>query len=203
MFDYRVPGVYRQEVTVSAQPALVTGVPAFVGFADAINQGETAESLASLPTGLVFPASVSDKVRAEEGLLFFKGPMTCDERELLLALSPDTSFVSAVRSLYVKSQREAAPNNPIMLQRQADFDARFAGRAGSYLADAVAAFFTNGGARCYVVRADPCVDAESALTSALDSLAAFDDLDLVAVPDAMTLRSDDGSGNRPDVAAIT
>jgi len=204
MFDYRVPGVYRQEVTVSAQPALVTGVPAFVGFADAINQGETSESLASLPTGLVFPASVGDKVRASEGLLFFKGPMTCDERELLLALSPDTSFVSAVKSLYAKSQREAAPNNPIMLQRQADFDARFARRAGSYLADAVAAFFTNGGARCYVVRADPCVDAESALTGALDSLAAFDDLDLVAVPDAMTLRSaDDGSGNRPDVAAIT
>lgn len=203
MFDYRVPGVYRQEVTAGAQPALATGVPAFVGFADALNDGETAEQLASLPAGLVFPASIRDKLHHDGGLLFFNGPMTCEERDLLVALSSDAGFVAAVESLYLKSQREATPNKPIMLQRQADFDARFVGHEGGYLADAVAAFFSNGGARCYVVRADPCVDAEKALTDALESLAPFDDLDLIAVPDAMTLRADEAEGENSGEEAIT
>ncbi|HLG13140.1 MAG TPA: phage tail sheath subtilisin-like domain-containing protein [Blastocatellia bacterium] len=127
MFEYRVPGVYRQEVTQRIRPALPTGVPGFVGFADA---------------------------RSED----------------------------------------AAANSPVLLHRQADFDARFIGGADGYLADAVAGFFSNGGVRCYVVRADPNVEPERALVDAMESLGPFDDIDLVAVPDAMTLprRYDEG-----------
>jgi hypothetical protein len=80
------------------------------------------------------------------------------------------------------------PNTPIELRRKEEFDQRFKRRPDTYLADAVMGFFDNGGVRCYVVRADPGQEQERALGDAVESLAPLNDLDLVAVPDAMTLR---------------
>lgn len=90
---------------------------------------------------------------------------------------------------------ESAPlfTEPVLLNRNNEFDARFKGhlREGSYLADAVHGFFSNGGARCYVAVAG---DNAAAVEKALSSLAPLTDLDLIAAPDAMMLL--------PDVAAV-
>lgn len=206
MFEYQVPGVYRQEVTIRAQPKLPTGIPGFVGFADARNDGETVEPLAVLQPGLVFPDNIAGKLYYDGGqkALVFKGQMTCGELDMLRGLSPEQEYAAAVTSLYAKSQREAIPNAPVVLYRRADFDSKFVARSDAYLADAVTAFFGNGGARCYVVRADPCAAPEKALTDALEALAPIDDLDLIAVPDAMTLRNRDSAGvESPDEDAIS
>ena len=96
-------------------------------------------------------------------------------------------------------------NQPVAINRRGEFDARFKSRAGSYLADAVTGFFQNGGVRCYVVAADLGDNAEKAmhndptssfvreeaLKKALESLAPVTDIDLIAVPDAMTLKTSD------------
>jgi phage tail sheath protein FI len=93
-----------------------------------------------------------------------------------------------------------APDVPVVLHRKDEFDTRFRSAPGGYLGDAVAGFFGNGGTRCYVVNANPTLDRETALTNALEALAPLDDLDLVAVPDAMTLVN---NNKLPDVDAIT
>src|SRR5262245_2777499 len=131
--SYNTPGVYRQEVFLKPETRLPTGVPGFVGFADAGGQA---------------------------------GPEV---------------------------------NTPVVLHRKEEFAARFGSRPESYLADAIAGFFDNGGVRCYVVRAHPSGDPVAALQHAMAPLAPLDDLDLVLVPDAMSLRLTDG---RPDVSAI-
>ena len=89
------------------------------------------------------------------------------------------------------------PAMPVALNRRADFDTLFgkltqSGRPESYLADAVSGFFLNGGARCYVAGIAWTTGKTAAykmkeLSAAVDSLSKVDDLDLVAVPDAMTL----------------
>lgn len=137
-FDYRVPGVYKEEVYVRAEPPLPTGVPGFVGFAD--------------------PLPGVD--------MFF--------------------------------------NEPVEFRRKADFDARYTGRADSYLADAVAGFFLNGGEHCYVVfaRSADAKDAEvkrAALQEALAKLAPLANLDLIAIPDAMSMRM---SNDELDINAV-
>jgi uncharacterized protein len=95
---------------------------------------------------------------------------------------------------FVKSGSSAVLKGPVSLRRKSDFDTLFQGQlaAGSYLGDAVDGFFLNGGARCYVVSAaiDDGADAalrESALVEALEALSPLTDLDLIAIPDAMTL----------------
>lgn len=55
-----------------------------------------------------------------------------------------------------------------------------------YLADAVRGFFANGGLRCYVVGAGNPEGGAASLTQALQTLEALEEVDLVAVPDAMT-----------------
>lgn len=130
---YNTPGVYRQDIFLKLETRLPTGVPGFVGFADAGSQGE-----------------------------------------------PDV-------------------NTPTVLHRKEEFAAHFGSRPESYLADTITGFFDNGGVRCYVVRANPSGDRAAALQNALAPLAALHDLDLVAVPDAMSLRLADG---QPEVAAI-
>jgi phage tail sheath protein FI len=92
-------------------------------------------------------------------------------------------------------------NQPVTLHRKEEFAIRFHSRAESYLAESVTGFFENGGARCYVVRADPDAgrDRAEALRTAIATLASVNDLDLVAVPDAMSLRAPDG---KPDGDAI-
>jgi phage tail sheath protein FI len=84
----------------------------------------------------------------------------------------------------------AAPvNTPLALGRKEELAARFTMPAASFLADVVAAFFDNGGTRCYVVGADadPARDPAAALVDALGALDPLEDPDLVAVPDAMVL----------------
>src|SRR5258708_4624815 len=89
-------------------------------------------------------------------------------------------------------------SDPVSLDRKSEFDTLFENQpelhlvTGSYLAEAVNGFFLNGGARCYVVCAgsEDNADAESkekALEKALQALSPLTDLDLIAVPDAMTL----------------
>jgi uncharacterized protein len=90
-------------------------------------------------------------------------------------------------------------NTPVALHRKEDFSANFSSLPESYLAEAVTGFFDNGGIRCYVARANPSGDQAAALQNAIAALAPLEDLDLVAVPDAMSLRLADGN---PDGSAI-
>ncbi|MDF0664888.1 MAG: phage tail sheath subtilisin-like domain-containing protein [Nitrospira sp.] len=87
-------------------------------------------------------------------------------------------------------KKEITINIPFSIHRQAEFVTRPDGRAGGYLADAVSGFFQNGGLRCYVVLADPDLkkDREASLKDAIKALGPLNDLDLVAVPDAMLLQ---------------
>jgi hypothetical protein len=121
-FDYNVPGIYKQDLVIAPEAQLPTGLPGFVGFADA---------------------------RKGSGVV---------------------------------------PNSPVALHRKNDFDTAFVNRPDSYLADAVEGFFSNGGSQCYVVCADTsAANRAASLLAALESLAPLDDLDLIAIPDAMSL----------------
>jgi len=107
---------------------------------------------------------------------------------------------------------QTSGGGPALLHRAEKLAEHFEAATGvaGYLADAVAGFFANGGTRCYVVGADAGSNQEQALTDALARLGPLADLDLVAVPDAMTLTEDqarqrvqqamlahcDGHGNR-------
>jgi phage tail sheath protein FI len=98
---------------------------------------------------------------------------------------------------FVKSDAVDLPEEPVSLNRKSEFDTLFEGKlaTGSYLGDAVNGFFLNGGARCYVVSAAIADNAdtaskESALIGALQRLAPLTDLDLIAIPDAMTLEAE-------------
>jgi phage tail sheath protein FI len=90
---------------------------------------------------------------------------------------------------------------PAALHRKEDFARIFQPHGGSFLADVVAGFFDNGGERCYVAGAegDPgagkqaSADLEAALGKGLATLGPLPDLDLVAVPDAMTLKDADAA----------
>jgi len=85
-------------------------------------------------------------------------------------------------------QDDASFNVAVALHRKEEFAAKVKSLQPdkSYLEDAVIGFFDNGGISCYVVPADTN-DGKKGLISALDALAPLTDLDLVAVPDAMTL----------------
>jgi phage tail sheath protein FI len=90
-------------------------------------------------------------------------------------------------------------NTPVALHRKEDFATAFSSRPESFLAEAVAGFFDNGGTRCYVVRADPGGNLIATFQNAIAALSPLNDLDLVAAPDAMTLLLSDG---KLDVSAI-
>ncbi len=93
---------------------------------------------------------------------------------------------------FVNSDSAGLFTQPVSLNGNNEFDARFEGHLpdGSYLADAVHGFFSNGGARCYVAVAG----LTEALEKALGSLSSLTDLDLILAPDAMMLL--------PDVEAV-
>jgi hypothetical protein len=74
---------------------------------------------------------------------------------------------------------------PFALHRKSELADNFSYPADGFLADAVAAFFDNGGDRCYVV--GTAGFDEAGLRRGIDALAPFADLDLIAVPDAMAL----------------
>jgi phage tail sheath protein FI len=78
-------------------------------------------------------------------------------------------------------------NRPIALNRREEFSSYFESANGSFLADAIAGFFGNGGVRCYVVAADSSQNPVQGLVDAIAKLSPLEDMDLVAVPDASTL----------------
>ncbi|HEY9607573.1 MAG TPA: phage tail sheath subtilisin-like domain-containing protein [Allocoleopsis sp.] len=179
----KAPGVYQQEVFLPLQSGLPTGVPGFVGFADAI------APLAALPTGLQFPDSLNSEIyyNADKGQLACRGVMTQDIRDELLALSSDPTFQQAVLFLYAIAQQQL-----FILYRKQDFANQSLSAPepsnSYYLLDAINGFFENGGVQCYVVRADGISDREKALKDALNALIPIVDLDLVAIPDVMILQ---------------
>jgi uncharacterized protein len=145
---YLSPGVYPEPNFLKPQAKLETGVPGFVGFADAA------------------PAE--------------RAPM---------------------------GQPPVPTNTPVALHRKEEFDAKFKGRPDSFLAEAVTGFFDNGGVRCYVARADPdacnrVMDREKALKDAIAALEPLDDLDLLAIPDAMTLKPENNKSAPEAIEAI-
>jgi uncharacterized protein len=118
------------------------------------------------------------------------------KREIFLPLQPllptgVPGFVGFVESDKTGSSSNG-PSKPIALHRNSDFEVSFKRLSTGYLADAVAGFFLNEGARCYVVAVEWNAEWESkargkVLQHALDILAPLTDLDLIAVPDAMIL----------------
>jgi hypothetical protein len=88
------------------------------------------------------------------------------------------------------------PDQPVAVHSPQDLAVHVATRTDSYLAAAVTGFFANGGIRCYVA----CVDfsqwknkqdpmaAVDLLEGAVKSLDPLDEMDLIAIPDAMVLR---------------
>ena len=96
----------------------------------------------------------------------------------------------------------AAINQPVSLNRKEEFAAQFSSMPGSFLADAITGFFDNGGVKCYVVAADPGGDSIQSLRRAIAALEPLDGMDLVAIPDAMTLRASDGTADRQAIGAV-
>ena len=93
-------------------------------------------------------------------------------------------------------------NVPLALYHKEDFAGLFAPATRSFLADAVAGFFDNGGSRCYVVAADPQANPEQALVDAIAVLAPLDDMDLLAVPDAAILVTPEGAADKAAIARV-
>jgi hypothetical protein len=85
------------------------------------------------------------------------------------------------------------PGLPFPLHRKNELGENFMCRRDGFLADAVAAFFDNGGERCYVVGVENASPFEKRLTDGIDALALVADLDLVVVPDAMLSLSSQAS----------
>lgn len=93
-------------------------------------------------------------------------------------------------------------NKPVALNHKEEFNTQFNSVEGSFLADVVAGFFDNGGTRCYVVAADSSSDLTQGLLDALAALAPLDDMDLVAVPDALTLLTFDNLPDKQSIARV-
>lgn len=93
-------------------------------------------------------------------------------------------------------------NQPVALSRKEDFSTWFSSGSGSFLADVVAGFFDNGGARCYVVAADPGTNPVQGLVNAIAALAPLEDMDLVAVPDASKLMTFDNKLDKQSIARV-
>ncbi|WP_199322287.1 phage tail sheath subtilisin-like domain-containing protein [Leptolyngbya sp. FACHB-321] len=179
---YRSPGVYREEVFLRAEVALPTGVPGFIGFADAMVKLDGLPTRMDFPTAL--PATLKPRLRydSEQKRLVLSGNMTPDDRDRLLALSPDPAFQTAVGGLFLNGQAV------VPLRRKQEFTDNFLSLPTGYIEDAVIGFFENGGSHCYLARANSLNVSKAALIGAIALLSPLTDLDLVAVPDALTLQ---------------
>jgi uncharacterized protein len=198
---YKSPGVYRERVFLQPEAQLPTGIPGFVGFATA------RAKLEQLPLGLNFPGALPpeaslnliNNLRYQEKYLTFNGVMSAADRTALLAISPDPAFQKAVEALFQAAQELVVLHHPQELINQ------FIPAPESYLGEAVSGFFANGGTRCYVVRVTPASTLEARKTALLAEVGSIDgeptlkvlkplealtDLDLVAIPDVMTLVPD-------------
>jgi phage tail sheath protein FI len=110
---------------------------------------------------------------------------------------------------FASAERDASFGRPAALYRKDDFKDESQRLPVSYLAEAVNGFFLNGGERCYVVDAVVDVDSkgavknpEEAVKKALAALAPLNDLDLVAVPDVVSLTERDAKPSQ-DVMTLT
>ena len=100
-------------------------------------------------------------------------------------LKPEARLVTGVPGFV--GFADGPVNTPVSLHRKEEFASHFTARPQSFLVDAVNGFFDNSGTRCYVVSASSTGDPVTAFAQAMDALGPLTDLDLVAVPDAMTL----------------
>jgi hypothetical protein len=97
---------------------------------------------------------------------------------------------------------------PVVLHRKSDFP----GGAKAYLQDAIDGFFDNGGEHCYVIGVRGELDANgdirdaghaaATLAGMLPLLAPLNDVDLIAVPDAMALIPADKTVDAIDVRTV-
>lgn len=111
-------------------------------------------------------------------------------QEIVLSPGPELMTGTAGFVGFADLADEETTGPPIIaLRRWDEFAARVKSAPGSYLADAVAGYFQNGGRRCYVACAGLNPADSDALLKALKSLAPVTDIDLVAIPDAMTFYS--------------
>jgi phage tail sheath protein FI len=101
----------------------------------------------------------------------------------------------------IASGSDARINQPVALSRKEEFAPLFSASPGSFLADAVGGFFDNGGPRCYVVAADPRSKADG-LVNAIAALTQLEDMDLVAVPDAASLSTDDNVADKQSIGRV-
>lgn len=190
---YTAPGVYYEEVVIQPEVSLPTGIPGFIGFATKVTA-----TLEKLPEEIQFALeSLKDTLSYEQDhqRLIFTGIMSTNKRDELLALSPNNqAFKKAVENLFKNAQYVVALNS------QQEFAEKFhvaSQGSESYLKEAVTGFFENGGTRCYVVPAllsttQPSdKDKKEALLTAINALALLIDIDLVAIPDVMTLSDKD------------
>ncbi|WP_448574200.1 phage tail sheath family protein [Trichothermofontia sp.] len=100
-------------------------------------------------------------------------------------LQPPPDFVTGV-PVFVGYADRGPLNVPQRLTLWPQFAQQFGPPvAGSYLADAVHGFFSNGGRLCYVLRLGDWPPLAEALATALDVLGAFPEFDLLCVPDLM------------------
>jgi uncharacterized protein len=85
----------------------------------------------------------------------------------------------------------------IALRRSAELPRAFGEPGRGYLAAAVAAFFRNGGERCYVIRLDDGPPAPAALEHGLTTVGDLDEVDLVCAPDVVRPRHAPGEADLP------
>lgn len=204
---YKSPGVYRERIFLQPEAKLPTGIPGFVGFAIA------KAKLESLPAEIQFPASLpadaplnlKSNLRYQAQFLIFSGVMPPVDKTALLQVSADPVFQQAVEVLFQAAQEL------VVLHHNQEFTNQFFSPAESYLGDAIAGFFANGGTRCYLVRADLATNSDPATNleqrkaalraevsssdgsttlKVLKPLEPLTDLDLIAMPDLMTLLPD-------------
>ncbi len=170
----RTPGIYQEPSIVPPSRALRTGVPAFIGLAatgPVASAGAFRRWRRLLELLALGETEELDRIRAELRLADWPGA------EPRIAGGEWPAFEDAVR-----------------VETAAAFRDRFGPAIpGGFVAEAVRAFFANGGTRCYVLRVPPGADgsdalsqprqAPSALRAALDALDELLDVDLVCAPD--------------------
>ena len=130
--------------------------------------------------------------------------MTEADVEELSALSEDAPFREAVKTL---SRNATAV---VAIHRREEFFDNLSPPPGSFLGDAVAGFFLNGGVRCYIARATPPrhLPGGRRHSRTPSTRSPLTDLDLVAVPDVMlfNITTDDPGRDAanpvPDMNAI-
>jgi uncharacterized protein len=125
-------------------------------------------------------------------------------QEVLLKPPPalQTGVPGFVGFVGPRGGRDFSINRPVAFSRKEDFAASFTSVEKSFLADAVAGFFDNGGARCYVVAADSATRTAQSLVDAMAALAPLDDVDLLAVPDAAALMAGEKNPDKPAIARV-